>query len=153
MNLSAYPYRRISLTTGRGVKERVPLVSGLNWGQRPSRNPNQAYLAVSVDIQREKFFSDVGIKFKLATDDEVEFVCVRAQQNGKALHSEDNSDLGRYFRHRLGVQPGGLVTLPHLLRFGATWVDIFKLGSLQYYMDFSPALDGAPRACISHSVQ
>lgn len=139
MNLSDYPYRRISLTTGRGERERVPLVSGLNWGQRPGRNPNQAYLAVSVDIQREQFLPDIGVKFKLVTDDGVEFVCVRAQQNGKAIHSEDNSDLGRYFRHRLGVKPGGLVTLPHLLRFGTTWVDVYKLADLQYYMDFSPA--------------
>ena len=111
--------------------------SGLNWGQRPGRNPNQAYLAVTADIQREGFFPDIGIKFRLLTDDGYEFICVRAQQNGKAIHTENNNDLGRYFRNRIGVRSGGLVTIHHLLVYGKTWVDIHRVQDLVYHLDFS----------------
>lgn len=134
---SRLSYRRIRLTTGSGDKERVPYASGLNWGQRPGREPNQAYLPVSVDIQRDQFFPDVGIPFVLKTDDGHEFICRRAQQNGKAIHSENNSDLGKYFRRRLGVTLGGLVSMGHLLKFGRTTVDIYKIGEHEFLMDFS----------------
>lgn len=134
---SRLSYCRIRLTTGSGDRERVPHASGLNWGQRPGREPNQAYLPVSVDIQREQFFPDVGITFVLKTDDGHEFICKRAQQNGKAIHSENNSDLGRYFRQRLGVTPGGLVSMGHLLKFGRTSVDIYKICEREFLMDFS----------------
>lgn len=132
-----FPHCRLTLTSGKGDKERVPLSSGLNWGQRPGRNPNQAYLAVSVDVQREGFFPDVGIKFRILTDDGHEFTCVRAQQNGKAIHTENNSDLGKYFRGRIGVRSGGLVTIHHLLAYGKTWVDFYRTEDLVYKMDFS----------------
>jgi hypothetical protein len=135
--LSKYPYSRINLTTGSGSKERVPYVSGLNWGQRPGREPNQAYLPISVDIQRDKFFPEKGVTFELVTDDGHRFVCTRAQQNGKAIHSENNSDLGRYFRKRLEVNSGCLVSLGHLLQFGRTSVDIYKISECEYFMDFS----------------
>lgn len=132
-----FPHCRLHLTSGRGEKERVPMSSGLNWGQRPGRDPNQAYLAVSADIQREGFFPDIGIKFRLLTDDGYDFICVRAQQNGKAIHTENNSDLGKYFRTRIGVRSGGLVTIHHLLAYGKTWVDIHRVQDLVYHLDFS----------------
>ena len=135
--LSRYPYCRIHLTTGSGSNERVPYASGLNWGQRPGREPNQAYLPLGVDIQREEFFPAKGVQFRLTTDDGHEFKCTRAQQNGKAIHSENNSDLGKYFRKRLGVSLGSLVSLGHLLQFGRTSVDVFKISEREYFMDFS----------------
>jgi hypothetical protein len=135
--LSRYPYCCIHLTTGSGTKTRVPYASGLNWGQRPGREPNQAYLPVDVNIQREQFFPAKGVQFRLTTDDGHEFTCSTAQQNGKAIHSANNSDLGKYFRKRLGVNLGGLVSLGHLLHFGRTSVDIFKISEFEYFMDFS----------------
>lgn len=132
-----HPHVTIKLTTGTGEKERVPESSGLNWGQRPGRNPNQGYLSVPADIQRSGFFPDPGIAFRLITDDGIEFLCARAQQNGKAIHSSDNSQIGSYFRERMGIESGELITLYRLLRYGRTNMTIYKKSNGVYIMDFS----------------
>jgi hypothetical protein len=138
MSRNSNDYVRISFTTKvRGV-ERVPNRSGLNWGQRPKRNPNQAYLPISVEIQKSNFFPDVGIPFTIECDDGQIFNCLRAQQNGKAIETpEDNSLMGAYFRQRLGVNPGDQVAMWHLIDYGRTSVEIFSTGINQYYLDFS----------------
>mgnify|MGYP001272106053 CR=1 FL=1 len=111
--------------------------SGLNWGQRPGRNGNQAYISIPADIQRSGFFPDVGIAFQLECDDGYKMMCVRAQQNGKALHShQDNALMGSYFRKRLGLISGQLIIVQHLYNYGRLSVDISKNGNL-YYLDFS----------------
>ncbi len=128
----------LSLVVKSGGAERVPLRSGLNWGQRPGRNPNQAYLSVPGEVQRMGFFPVAGRRFGVETDDGELFVLVRAQASGKALETpDDNALLGRYFRQRLGVESGRLVTLAHLRRYGRTSVDIFKVSELKYRLDFS----------------
>ena len=120
----------------------VPQRSGLNWGQRPGRNLNQAYIPISAEIQRSKFFPDRGVEFLVECDDGELFKCVRAQANGKALEtSSDNSLLGIYFRRRLGVRQGYLVTIEHLFRYGRTSVDISKKDNFRYFMDFSTLRD------------
>jgi hypothetical protein len=86
----------LPLTTGKKEKCRVPGRSGLNWGQRPGRNQDQAYLSVPVEFQRSNFFPPAGIKFLAIFDDGFEVECLRAQQNGKAIHShKDNSIIGK----------------------------------------------------------
>ena len=70
-------------------------------------------------------------------DDDFEMECVRAQQNGKAIHSKDNSTIGSYFRKRLGLQPGELIGIHHLQRHGRLWVSIYKVTELEFYLDFS----------------
>ena len=51
--------------------------------------------------------SKLGIEFKILCDDGYEMFCVRAQQNGKAIHScSDNALMGLYFRQRLNLEPG-----------------------------------------------
>jgi len=92
-------YVRISLIVTSGGRERVPDRSGLNWGQRAGRNPNQAYLPIPAADQRSGFFPEVGEAFSVECDDGFKLTLVRAQQNGKALETPDNNALlGEYFR-------------------------------------------------------
>jgi hypothetical protein len=128
----------LSLIVARSGMERVPMRSGLNWGQRPGRNPNQAYLSVPREIQRSSFLPEIGQQFLVEADDGQRFIMVRAQSNGKALETPgDNSLLGRYFRTRIGVESGRLVTATHLRRYGRTSVDIYRVSSSHYELDFS----------------
>ncbi len=130
----------LHLTTGSCKNRRVPFRSGLNWGQRPNRNQNQAYLSISSDIQRSGFFPEIGVLFNIKCDDGYEMLCVRAQQNGKGLHSRpSNSILGAYFRKRLNLLDGQLVTIFHLNNYGRQTVDITKRDDGSYYFDFSVA--------------
>lgn len=138
MELKRTDYIRIPLTAIVKGEERVPSRSGLNWGQRPGRNPNQAYLPVSADVQRNGFLPQPGISFTIECDDGAIFECVRAQQNGKAIETPtNNAIIGEYFRKRLGVESGESVALWHLIDYGRTSVEIFQLSGLRYYLDFS----------------
>ena len=116
----------------------VPKSSGLNWGQRPGREQNQAYLPVPAYIQKSFFFPEPGIVFQIECDDGMLFECTRAQANGKAIHTPLNNSLfGLYFRHRLGVMPGYTVTIDHLTKYGRSSVDIYKAEADKYFLDFA----------------
>jgi hypothetical protein len=132
-------YVRIELTVGAKGNARVPHRSGLNWGQRPRRNQNQAYLKVPSAEQQNGFFPDKGINFNVTCDDGRKFICKRAQGDyGKAIETpHNNAILGEYFRMRIGVESGEAVLLSDLLAYGRTNVDIFKDDHLEYYLDFS----------------
>jgi NgoFVII restriction endonuclease len=72
------------------------------------------------------------------TDDGKEFICVRAQENGKGLHTTlNNSLLGEYFRYRLELKSGAFIRKSDLLRYGRTNVDFYKVDEETYMMDFS----------------
>ena len=112
--------------------------SGLNWGQRPGREQNQAYLRVPTSISRTNFFPPIGEYFTVITDDGEILICVCAQAGGKAIHTPDNnSQMGIYFRRRLGVRMGRFVEREDLERYGRTDVDFYKIDEETYYMDFS----------------
>lgn len=112
--------------------------SGLNWGQRGNRNRNEAYIKIPSYIYKSDFFPKPPIPFIVQTDDEKELICVRAQQNGKALESTlNNALLGEYFRYRLGLPNGAFVTKEDLLRYGRPDVDFYKIDDETYFMDFS----------------
>ena len=112
--------------------------SGLNWGQRPGREQNQAYLRVPMSISMAIFFPPIGEYFTVITDDGEILICVRAQAGGKAIHTPDNnSQMGIYFRRRLGVPMGSFVEREYLERYGRTDVDFYKIDAETYYMDFS----------------
>ena len=133
-----YPVKEISLTTGTFPDLRVPQSSGLNWGQRPGREQNQAYLAIPSEIQKSNFFPPPSIEFLVVTDDGIQWKCARRQANGKAIHTIDNNSIiGLYFRKRLGLEPGDLVTYAHLLRYGRNDVSFYKKSDYHYFMDFS----------------
>ena len=137
-NYLQYPCETLKLTTRSGGKERVPAVSGLNWGQRAGRDPNQAYLPIPATIQSSGFFPDSGYEFELICDDSETFRVVRAQANGKGLHSlPSNSIMGLYFRRRLNLPSGALLVLQHLIDYGRLSVDIYKLPENRYFLDFA----------------
>jgi len=112
--------------------------SGLNWGQRPGRELNQAYIPVPKEVRKTDFFPDKKIEFTVITDDGESFICVVAQDDNKALETcRDNSILGKYFRNRLGVPLGGFVSIEDLDRYGRHYVTIYKINNETYFMDFS----------------
>ena len=116
----------------------VPARSGLNWGQRDSRNRDQAYLSVPADTARSDFFPERGIYFTALTDDNISLTLNRGQDNGKGITTPlDNSQLGAYIRKRLGLAGGAFVTREDLDRYGRTDVTFYKLDDEMYFMDFS----------------
>ncbi len=119
---------------------RMPQRSNLNWGQRPeyNRDKNQAYLALRGAVRNSDFFPPRGFHFTVLTDDNHSMQCVRAQDGDKAIHTpHDNAELGRYFRKRLGLKSGVLVTAADLNKYGRTTVDFYKIDDENFYMDFS----------------
>ena len=132
----------LSLLTSRNGK--IPERSGINWGQRGDRNRNQAYIAIPSKIYRDRpdFFPPTGEQFTVLTDDGDSFIFVRAQANGKALHTtQDNSLLGKYLRARLGVDSGKYVTRDHLTEYGRSTITFTKIDNETFIMDFRPNLD------------
>jgi len=132
--IAAAPSVRVSLLD---KKNRLPKISGLNWGQRPGRERNQAYIHLPASVYKTDFFPPRGVDFTVRTDDKKIFYCHRAQDNGKGIHTENNSLLGRYFRERLGVPLGQMVKKSDLRRYGRTYVDFYKIEDETYYVDFS----------------
>jgi len=133
--------------------------SGLNWGQRNTRDPNQAY--IPIPVEHRSFFPARGLPFTCHTDDGRQLTLVVAQlvrlsptapepetkpdpdivylrEAGKALHTpHENSELGRYFRRRLGLRSGTFVTRKHLDAYGRTDVEFGRISETVYYLDFS----------------
>lgn len=118
----------------------VPTRSGLNWGQREGREHNQAYIAIPSEIAKSGFFPPRGEQFSVLTEDGFPFIFVVAQDGDKALHTpNNNSEIGEYFRNRLGVPLGQPVTLADLDRFGNRYVKFTKIDEEEYYMEYSPS--------------
>jgi len=118
----------------------LPQRSGLNWGQRPElkREPNQAYLPIRGNAREEGFLPEIGFTFTLKTDDGQYLDCCVAQQGRKAIHSTyDNSLIGKYFRSRLGLDLGELVSNSHLEKYGRSDFTIVKIDDENFYLDFS----------------
>lgn len=126
---------KVSLLIKNG---QVPLRSGLNWGQRSSRDPNQAYLSLRAEVYNTSFFPERKVHFTVLTDDGKVIICSRAQDYGKAIHTPHNNALfGEYFRNRLGLASGVLVSAEDLRRYGRSDVHFYKIDDETYYMDFS----------------
>lgn len=134
--LEGLPFERLTLLDDNGV---VPERSGLNWGQRTGREPNQAYIKVPATIYKTDFFPVKGEHFTVYTDNDKVLICTRAQEEyGKAIETpHDNSILGKYFRDRLGIPLGSKVERADLDRYGRTDVGFYKIDDETYYMDFS----------------
>ncbi len=112
--------------------------SGLNWGQRDGREPNQAYIGLPASIARSGFFPVEKQHFSVVTDDNKQLILRVEQQNDKAITTPmNNSLLGEYFRNRIGVANGAYVWRADLERYGRTDIDFYKLDDEHYYMDFS----------------
>ncbi len=125
----------LSLLTGEGnVGER----SGVNWGQRPGRDPNQAYIPVPAKVRNSGFFPPKGQHFIMLTDDDKSLDCVIAQGGDKAIETyKNNSILGAYIRERMNIPSGRKIQLSDFARYGRSDVTIYKIDSETYYLDFS----------------
>lgn len=124
------------LQKGGGVASR----SGLNWGQRPGREPNQAYIPLPARIAKSRFFPLNKTHFSVMTDDRKFMILRVEQQNDKALTTPlNNSLLGEYFRNRLGLANGQFVHTEDLMRYGRTDIEFYKIDEETFYMDFSTA--------------
>ena len=117
----------------------TPARSGINWGQRNTRNSDEAYIHIPAPIQKTDFFPERSVPFTMLTDDGVSFIMVRAQDKGKGLETkESNALLGRYLRDRMGVPSGEYVTRQHLDEYGRSDVSITKIDDETYLLDFQP---------------
>lgn len=112
---------------------------GLNWGQRISREPNQSYVQLPIDVYRSDFFPKKPEHFFIHTDDNQDIKFTRAQKTdeGTALQTpDDNSLFGRYIRDRLGIPHGQEITAKDILNYGCTEITFFKING-KFYLDFS----------------
>lgn len=133
--LDEYDSVVLSLVTKTGEPGRR---SGLNWGQRGGREPNQAYIPLPSVIAKSGFFPLEERHFTAITDDHHQLTLRVEQQNNKAITTPvRNSDLGEYFRNRLGLPNGAYVTRDALERYGRMDVKFVKLDEETFYMDFS----------------
>ncbi len=136
-DLADLPAVRVSLLDNKG---NLASRSGLNWGQRPElkREPNQAYIRLTASIYKTNFFPPRGVHFTVLTDDNKVLICTRAQENGKAIETPHNNSLiGEYFRHRLGLPSGKPVTKGDLIRYGRTDIEFYKIDDETYFMNFA----------------
>ncbi len=112
--------------------------SGLNWGQRMGRNPNEAYIPLPKDIAQSGFFPLHRQHFLVITDDHVTLLLRVEQQGDKAITTPaSNALLGEYFRNRLNLKYGAYVSRADLDAYGRLDVTFYKIDEEQYYMDFS----------------
>lgn len=112
--------------------------SGLNWGQRDGRNPNQAYIPVPLSVARSGFFPTDGRHITVSTDDNKILILRLEQAHNKALTTPlSNAELGEYFRNRLNLANGAPVTKSDLEKYGRTDVSFIKYDEEEYFMDFS----------------
>lgn len=131
---------RISLLSKNGT---LPKRSGLNWGQRPefNREPNQAYLSIRLDARKEGFLPEKASTFTLLTDDGNTMDCTVQQEGRKAISTTDNnSELGLYFRKRLGVKSGKMIFEKDLHNYGRSDFLLKKLDNETFMLDFSKSI-------------
>ena len=127
--------QEISLVSKNGE---VGKSSGLNWGQRQGRNPNQAYIPLPRAIASTGFFPLNSRYFTVITDDDYCMQMRVEQQGDKAITCpDDNAMLGRYFRERIGVEDGKIITATDLQNYGRTTILFTKLNDELFQMDFS----------------
>lgn len=145
------PNKRVTISF-LDKKGRLPAVSGLNWGQRfekrkdkrtgeiklVEREKNQAYLSLKKESRNEGFLPEKGYTFSLITDDGNYFDCVVAQDSRKAIETtNNNSELGKYIRNRLGLPIGSFVTVEDLERYGRTDYTLEKINEETFLLDLS----------------
>lgn len=131
---SDLPRVKLSLLAKNGE---TGTASGVNWGQRKGREPNQAYIPVSSKVKRTGFFPPPDTIFTVLTDDRKCLLLRIEQQGDKAITTpSNNSLLGEYIRNRIGLSNGQYVWRKDLENYGRTDVTFYKLDENQYFMDF-----------------
>lgn len=136
---SSGDYVTLPLVQTKGEMRGMPhKSSGLNWGQREGREPNQAYIPIPSTVAASKLLPPRGVHFQLVTDDGNVFMATVAQDGDKAIETpENNSLLGKYIRSRLGLPLGVFVDKEDLDRYGSNGVRLRRIDEYLYEMDFS----------------
>jgi len=125
-----------------GRKQTVFEKSGLNqWnaGGR-SRDPDEIYIPIPAEIHHKfpKFFPDRDTQFMLKLPDGRQMQSKICQDNGKALMSYSNKELGQWIlRDVLGLKEGELLTYDKLQTIGIDSVRIDKISDDQFEINFS----------------
>lgn len=120
----------------------VPDKSGLNqWnaGGRP-RHPDEVYIPIPVEIRNKfpNFFPDREHSFNLNLPDGKVLSAKVCQENGKALMSNPNADLGKWIlRDVFKLKHGEILTSDRLDILGINSVIIYKLNSNKYKLDLT----------------
>jgi hypothetical protein len=120
----------------------VPEKSALNqWnaGGRP-RNISEVYLKVPAWVHQKhpNFFPSRDTKFTLKLPNKTQLKAKICQDNGKALMSDPNADLGNWIlRDVMGLKDGELLTYEKLESLGLDSVVIYKHDEENFSMDFS----------------
>ena len=130
----------------------LPERSGLNWGNRPelNRQPSEAYIKVSATLQRKNFLPHTkGEHFLMQDMHDENFIFIAATAGGgsfinadgtkgpKQIEShEDNTIIGKFFRRKLNLNEDSIVKKEDLLRYGKTYIDIYKINDETYLIDF-----------------
>lgn len=159
-----YGYEKIVIPL-RNSRGHFGIESGLNWGLnkygkprlqnklKPSggrRNPDEAYIRFPkkfdcgffppyIKVPKGKSATEAQIRFSVLTDDNEMFSCIRASGGyGKEIETpQDNTELGRWFRKRLGVDSGTMITSKIMKSYGREDVTFYKISEDQFFMDFS----------------
>ena len=98
----------------------------------------KAYLSLKNDARRDGFLPPQTETFTLITDDGQAMDCVVAQQGRKAVQStNNNSEIGKYIRKRIGVPLGNPVTKQDLELFGRTDYTLEKINDETFLLDLS----------------
>ena len=137
-------------TVNRITKEKVvEQKSGLNqWngarkgrdGNYKPRNPNEVYIPYPKKdrIRSKGFFPDRNVSFELLLPDGKSIQAKVCQENGKAIMSNPNSELGEWLLRNVFELPiGQVVTYKDLQVYGIDSVIFTKLGNNKYKIDFT----------------
>jgi len=138
-----YPYVYLPLYSPRSADREPSERSGLNqWNAKGrSRHEDEAYIPIPAWIHKafSGFFPERDIDFELLLPNGNMLSAKVCQDNGKALMSNPNRDLGHWLlREVLMVEPDHLVTRKTLDEAGVDTVIVWKTGAFSYSMDFRP---------------
>jgi hypothetical protein len=133
--LNRYPYVILPLFSTKNGD--VPLKSGLNqWNaEGRKRKSNEIYIPIPRIIHKKfpDFFPPRFTQFNLETFEREKFKVSICQENGKALMSNPNTDLGEWLlRKKLNIPIGKVVTYEDLRKNNADTVIIYKIDSENY---------------------
>lgn len=120
----------------------VPAKSGLNqWNAEGRvRNPDEVYIPIPRDIHKKfpNFFPNRDCPFALSLPNGKVLSAKVCQENGKALMSNPNADLGKWIlRDAFKLKAKELLTKNRLDVLGINSVVIYKLGVNKYRLDLT----------------
>jgi len=132
---------RLSLLTRDGQSHNPG--NGLNWGVgtdiRPRKDKNASFIPTR-NAKKWNFFPPWEKKYFIIQDyhnkDHMFFGIIGGAAGKNLSSAENNQILGEWFRNKLGLKYGEIITKRHLLNYGKTYVDFHKVDDETFLMDF-----------------